>query len=492
MINVLLVDDEPAVGRYLRSLIDTKCEGFQVTATAENGRRALSVLEERPIDLVVTDIRMPVVDGLELARKTKERYPHVPIIIVSGYQDFEYARKALDTGVIDYLLKPVNLRCLQEVLQKVTPAVNTCRLKRVRSKLLQAMKAPEALSYTPERLYIALYRSGGLPLRFGRVMHDPEVLSMDGCYLIPLRDGKDQLLCAFEKEISYRTFVELVSSCTGKQEHPTSVLITPTRSVLLSELAANVKELCWEVDQLITPGRRISTSDGSPAASQLIQQVEVTRLIDCALQAGKHELLSEAFELAARQWQSSGLGLFAIEQDLRGYLQYITSIQQLCILPQRLEYVLDRIISDVHDYQELLSSVQQEIVPILFSEKQNPTTCSVPVLYEELIAWIDQHFSSNLTLSTLADRFRVSPSYVSKLLRKYSDRSFTDILTEKRIAAARLLLIKAPELPLKVIARRVGYQDQFYFSRVFKSVVGIPPSEYSLSSGDLEPDTGDE
>lgn len=484
MIEVLLVDDEPAVGRYLRSLIDVKCEGFKVVATAENGRQALAVLNSRPIDLVVTDIRMPVIDGLELSRRIKEIYNDLPVIIVSGYQDFEYARSALVTGVVDYLLKPVNLSKLQEVLGKLTPAILSQKSQKVGAQLLQALEDPKAFIDAETRLYVALYRRDGLPLRFGVRKAELEFKVLGKCFLIPLRDGKDTLLCCYERQLSYAAFKQTVQEYTGKEHAQTDVLIVLSKSILIGELSTEVYRLFVSVDQLITPGRRLRTTGTKSQLAHVSSLFEVTRLLDCALQLGKPDLLSEAFSVAADRWKSEQLGLLAIEQELRGYLQYVTSKQELCLLPQGFEYELDTIMSDVPGYEELLSSLNTRLVPLLLGPGEVCASSTVPVLYEELVSWIEQNYEKNLTLSSLAERFRISPSYVSKLIRKYSESSFTELLTEKRIEAAKLLLVKAPELPLKDIARRVGYQDQFYFSRVFKSVVGVPPSEYGSGSAD--------
>lgn len=106
MPRILLVEDEPAAGRYLRSVIELHHPDFSVVGIAEDGRDALEQVRRLDPDLVITDVKMPVMDGIEFVAELKKKFSDLPALIVSGYQEFEYARRALDTGVVDYLLKP--------------------------------------------------------------------------------------------------------------------------------------------------------------------------------------------------------------------------------------------------------------------------------------------------------------------------------------------------------------------------------------------------
>ena len=117
---VLLADDEFFVRKgLLRRFEEMQGDDFRVIAEAENGQDALSLLEKHDIQLVITDIRMPVMDGLELTRNIKERYPDLLTVILTGYPDFEYAQKALRYGAFDYLVKPVSEEALDNLLTRV-------------------------------------------------------------------------------------------------------------------------------------------------------------------------------------------------------------------------------------------------------------------------------------------------------------------------------------------------------------------------------------
>ena len=119
MNQILLVEDEPASADYLASLIRRELSGMKVVAVAENGEEALQFIRRQPVDIVVTDIKMPVMDGLKLAEAVRTAWPMIPVVIVSGYELFDYAKTALRFGVSDYLLKPVKPRELVECLERI-------------------------------------------------------------------------------------------------------------------------------------------------------------------------------------------------------------------------------------------------------------------------------------------------------------------------------------------------------------------------------------
>lgn len=106
--NVLIVDDEEIIRRGLRVILEQIVTGFVVGGTVKNGVKALEFLKEQNIDVVITDIRMPQMDGIELTRQIRMQWPHMPVVILSGHDDYEYLREALREGVKDYLLKPVD------------------------------------------------------------------------------------------------------------------------------------------------------------------------------------------------------------------------------------------------------------------------------------------------------------------------------------------------------------------------------------------------
>ena len=116
---IILVDDEEEVRKSIIRKIDWQSVGFTVVGDAENGEDALEKIENLEPDVVLTDIRMPYMDGLTLAEKIRQKYPSMKIVIFSGYDDFEYAKRAIKLNVTEYILKPVNVEELTAILKKI-------------------------------------------------------------------------------------------------------------------------------------------------------------------------------------------------------------------------------------------------------------------------------------------------------------------------------------------------------------------------------------
>ena len=142
MYRVLIVDDETPALRYMQTIVERYAPGFEIAGSCTNGEAALAQLNEHSIDLLITDISMPAMDGITLAHKAREQHPDIHIIIVTGYADFDYAKGAIQAGVDDYILKPVSVSQMKDALDKL----------RLRLDEEQAQRIPTALTAMFRRL----------------------------------------------------------------------------------------------------------------------------------------------------------------------------------------------------------------------------------------------------------------------------------------------------------------------------------------------------
>ena len=139
MMKVIITDDEIQIRKGLRMKVDWEEEGFQIAGEASNGKEALELLRNMEIDLVITDMRMPIMDGIELAKQCQQEFPTVKVIVLSGYSDFELVRGSMKEGVKDYLLKPVAPDELVEALQKVRKVIEEERRKQIETAQMRQL-----------------------------------------------------------------------------------------------------------------------------------------------------------------------------------------------------------------------------------------------------------------------------------------------------------------------------------------------------------------
>lgn len=174
MYRVIVVDDEPAALVLLCSIIKKKCPDYQVVATAENGREGLEKVDELLPDLVISDVSMPIMNGIQLVSAIKEKHPEMLSLIVSGYSEFEYARAALQSGVCDYILKPVIPSEMKKTLDRIGEKIRGYHYYHRNALVHQICNGAQCTSeelekyFQYESYYCAIVRRNGLPRRFSK------------------------------------------------------------------------------------------------------------------------------------------------------------------------------------------------------------------------------------------------------------------------------------------------------------------------------------
>ncbi len=486
MPKVLIVEDEPAAARYLRSMIELKRPGFSVVGVAANGRIALEEIRRVSPDLVITDVKMPVMDGIEFVTELKKCYPALPAVIVSGYQEFEYARRALATGVVDYLLKPVDPIQLVEVLDRLGSLLSSREGERRVEALVGLIKGEAGGAEGPvspdERFHVAVDRVGGLPSRFR-----PDLAGLggavreNGCCILPGRDSRERILLGSTELISRTAFIEFAAAAgqaTGESFR--TVLILPCASSA-DGLRQAVREAYLTLDKLIVVG----VSQVHYLAATQLPEMEWDRpladRIEFALRGSRTDLLEKAIRGMVEAWRVKRMPLLSVEFQLRRILHLVLrkaphANESVAV---DLEFLLEEALSSSNDFEELSDSAWSLVAKAAGLEGFESSCTDVPGFFHAIMRYVEGQYSEQLNLGSLSAIFRISPSYLSKLFRQHAGRSFGEFLSAVRIDAAKRLIRENPDMPLKDVAERVGFVDPFYFSRVFKSVVGQPPSDYS-------------
>ncbi len=263
MYRVMLVDDEPAAVNLIENIIKKKCSNYKVIATASHGREALEMMKTQVPDLIITDIQMPVMNGLELLEEVKEKYPEVMGIIISGYQEFEYAQEAIRQGAFGYILKPIVPSEFVAVLKNIEEALKS-KYYRGRNELMHRMVKDMFIEeellkryFQFERYYGAIVRWNGLPTRFANRDVREVFSDINEWIVVYGRDANEALYLCSEKIFYGNDYVEMIKYKIGK-EQPEAAFVTKVilkKPVGVTEIGKMIKGLYRTLDYSIVLGK---------------------------------------------------------------------------------------------------------------------------------------------------------------------------------------------------------------------------------------------
>ncbi|MFB9276008.1 response regulator [Cohnella cellulosilytica] len=500
-IRVLVVEDEPPIARSLARMIEAEKPDFKVTACVINGKAALEWLEREEADIVFTDIRMPSMDGIELMSRLNRQYPELPKVVVSGYQDFEYARKAIRHQALDYLLKPVERTELRKVLGKLEEMVRSRADEIRRNYLFELLSGEANLSEPPpaglagRRYVAAVVCAGPFPL-------------VPAGSMIPAK-GYWQRIGLEERASRLAERKDNVWILDGKSGADKVVLLGAEGEESASRLQGLCEELLAEGERTLTvtaspvlDGVREVASFYAAARLALYQQVELERakLIRCesrrpvlAGEGGRpaapdmtEVLLSE---LARKNWDGLDDGLRELFAEFaRRRLPQIDLEQALNLLAVKiyespfqasfpvaeLQFDIREAITNASGYDDLRANLLS-VFQNMFASRDAEL---VPPVVRDVERFLKEHYAEAITNETLSRTFGFVSSYISKLFRTHMRMSPSQYLTKLRIEKAKEMIAADPDLRVREVADLVGFNDALYFSRVFKKETGIWPTDY--------------
>ena len=491
MYKVMIVDDEPASLNHIDSIIRKKCSGYEVIAVAENGKEALDLFQNLVPDILITDIKMPVMDGICLVSSVRKLYPDVISVIVSGYQDFEYAKSAMQSGVCDYLLKPLNPSDLQRFCEEALLKLHHLHYEKRNQYLADICnqnQLPETKvlkKYFPAgKYYSAIIRKNGLPRRFS-LKSGSEIFSMENEKIyIYGRDQMESMLLIPEALLSEDSFEDMIEKIYQKELNETYfTTIIYHRNSFELDAFQKVSELLYRalVDSIII-GKNQLLQDKISKTEYRVTDQEKLHMEKLAYWISNHSCtkVKNEIETLFRFWADKSVTQLYLEGQIRYIFQLIKNDQRSEILPIE-KYGLEFAIDDAFYYAANLSELSEGILQLLYQmipACADEKTDERHELFSEILAYLNQNISENITLNYICKKFGISQTSLSRLFRQYQDCSFGNYLTKIRMEKAKQIMQCQHDAFIKDVAEKVGYTDQFYFSRIFHSVEGISPSDY--------------
>lgn len=525
--NILLVDDETDVLEAMKKKIDWEALGFCLAGTAENGQEALEMAEQLHVDVVMTDIKMPYMDGLTLCKKLKENYRNIKVVIYSGFDDFEFAREAVHLEAEEYLLKPISSKDMENVFGKIKKKLdeefnqhrNVNKLYEYYRKSLPAMQ---------EQFVMGVLEGKITGERLKNMMEMYE-LDLNAPYYVVVNLYAE----AAVKEQSEKTAQLLNFSLRDMaeeylKEKMSFYCINYLDEVIFIFMLQEDKEIenvLYHVDQICKMGSRVLDVQVTGAVGQPCNSLDIL--------LSSYQEAKTAMEYRTILGGSQVLYIKDIEpnpQDSVAFMEYdfqnlvravkigdrketdeaiqsfMDSLRNGCITPNQYQLICMELSTELMKigrsyklrtkqifgagehipWQELykhlsvdeLESWLREICNNLRHTLRHERSDSTIRLTEQAKAYIGEHYKENdLSAETLCHQLNVSAAYFSTIFKKEVGLSFVAYLTKIRLEHA-VELLRTTEDKTYVIAEAVGYTEPNYFSYVFKKQYGISPSKY--------------
>lgn len=490
MFKVMVIDDEPVALQHICSIIKMKCPNYELISTAENGQEGIEKIKIMQPDVVISDVKMPLMNGIDLVRVIKEKYPNIFTIIVSGYQDFEYAKGAIQSGVFDYILKPVLPSNLESVLEKLAIKIEENFYKE-RNKILhqlftgQEVKDKNLAKYFPfEKYYAVVIRKNGLPRRFF-LGNNIEVYSeMNEMITVFGRDEMEEM-CMIPKEILFDDKIESFTKKMIEKKKDGIQYLTVVYckdSFTVAQMQEKVKMLYRVLDTSAVVGQNqileVSTYKKNKVAKLNHASIkELLSKVDYLLKENQTEKLKKEITRLYRSWNEEHKPQLWMENMSRQILYLFRNYKKDASTEIECEYMIE----DAFFYATNIDELVDMLLEVMFQDLEECEACmkvDTPQFFNSLTHYIKMHLSEQISLQSVCREFGVSQTYLSKLFRKYENQSFNRYLTSERMKRATALMKEDPQIFVKDVAGMVGYSDQFYFSRIFRSYMGECPSDY--------------
>lgn len=522
MEQVILIDDEINIRRLVKYLIHWEEIGIHLAGEFDDALEAVEFTRKNHVDIIVSDIMMPELDGLEMVDRIRQFSPDCKFVMISGYRDFEFAQKAVKLGVKDYLLKPVNEKELNDVLQDIVDGLrqnHKASGKDVpyRQKIASLLTGAQVFRDIPgiNEKYHTFFEGEGAfrVLHIGFCNYNEQNISQTAEYLLDklISSVKNNCTDLEAVQISEIRYDVLMQVKPGMDETVLRCLDTTYKEAVREY--RNIQSLRFYVSlgvavkspegirdsadsaHFFLSGRlgygstRLYVADALPNAEKLLRENyslnyqdarAFDRYIDSADEAGIKNMIRKLFR-ELLELEDNYIFYFYLSFDLN---------ERMCaILKQRgiersqtdrLEEKLRRILDNCDTVRMIQHEMERfccdNVNKYLTDQKD-----SMQVYVQFAKNYIEKHYAEEVTLQIIADKAHINSAYLSSIFKKNMGVNYQNYLTEVRIEKAKTLLCDL-DMNLTQIANAVGYNSTRYFSKTFEQETGIKPSEYRCAN----------
>lgn len=528
MYKLLVVDDEQIVVDSIKYIVENNFSDIIVAGTARSGREAIEKAEIVKPDIVFMDIKMPGINGIDAIREIKSRFGNVLFVILTAYEYFEFAKEAVNLGVTEYLLKPVNRSKIVETIKKTIEIIDAEREKRRRE--LELREKLENILPVLENGFIYSILFFDDSSRELEAYKDILEIGDKGGYIMTVEFGEEEgpgtlgnrIGLSVKSQSFYPYFRDVIKSRCKCLVGP--VMLNRIVVFVYSDFkddeyserleALNIAEYVYnklsekvDADFYIGIGRRrrkiemlYKSYEESLKAIRHAGAKGVMHIMDIPEESGvnpEYPVSKEKFMIERASAGDTAASLQAFDyifewltREFENNLHRVKSkLLELMVLlhrmasdyeiyssevPKYCDYITDMM--EIQDISTLKSWCRAQIEHITRSISSGKKK-KVSSLILKAREYIDKNFSNEITLEDVAKEVNISPHYFSRLYKEETGENFIEYLTSVRINKAKEL-IETGGYSIKEICYMTGYGDPNYFSRIFKKVMGVTPSEY--------------
>ena len=530
MLKVLIADDEEKICQLIEKLIDWDGIGMKLCGVANNGIEAFEKIQALSPEVVITDIRMPGYDGLDLVKKTRELDQNVEFVIISGYRHFEYAQTAIKYGVSDYLLKPIKKQELTERLEKIK-----IRYNEKSEQLTYEERVRLARKSDVERLRTTWFSNVLYRERREQDCSDPDEINKQ--YYYQLKPGCFQIVCVKfdgifipdEKNLEFLTekTTQIAEQMLKDHVYDWELYVENSHIYIFLNYGEEKKKIIRRqcknilnelaVLESILEGLRVTIGFGSPVLDpvQLKLSLRSARyLVEQRLVAGNGKLLEG--ELRSSMNLASGQWFTQFNQAMNAALESLDRQQvEDCLMKLKFELLGQPEVTG-HEILQMCREVCNLYMFFMKNHKiaidqnfiewfnQGAEFCAsanevlhylkkeITASYDKAVSgklqednrpirmakkYIKEHYREAITLEDVSEVAGFNPTYFSSLFKKETGKNFLEFLSEIRMEEAKRLL-KETNLSVASVCGEVGYSDVKYFTKNFTKFSGLKPNEY--------------
>ena len=539
MVSLFLVEDEIAMREGIRKRIDWEKENIEFVGEASDGELAYPMILDTKPDILLTDIKMPFVDGLELSEMVRKELPETRIMILSGYDEFEYARKAISIGVTDYLLKPIAPNALLEKIKHVQEKIEEDkkhqalyskeekaetmeqdRMKLFSALVMNTMSMSEILSQGKE-LYINLSAR-----YFCVVLLTLDVEGESGNEYSETRNafrtqldeaiGVYENWFVFDREEEGFAFLAVGNDMEALSDEIPDVLMDITS--LIDEIPnatyfigvgsvvdrlSRVKETYLQANRalskrfLISKNQIIYAEDGEESTASTVETMDLSvalthetagKTVDNFLKTGTYDeaesFLENIYDSIGEKNSKSLIFLSYITMDI--YVSVIRNLKELGADTDAMEEEygkIDEIIQSANNDKNKIVRYLKDLLKQAIHLRDHRVEKRYGTVLNTAVSYIDEHYmEDDMSLNKVASFVNVSPNHLSASFSKDMGTTFIEYLIQKRMERAKELLMTTKKRSSE-IAYEVGYKDPHYFSYTFKKTQGMTTKEYRARGG---------